>query len=267
MSSLLEQIAGLRAHCAAIAVADGPVIAAGFVTGLIGSLTHCAGMCGPIVAAQSLELAASETVTPSSILAESWQRLRRATLLPYQAGRSTTYMALGALVATPVGLSSFWKWLDWLPPFLLVLTSAMFFATAARQLGLWRPLAVLANRLGNWPSRLLPGRLGPVDSVLHIAAPLLRNPVGIRGYLLGVMLGFLPCGLLYAALFMAASTGSPLAAAFAMLAFALGTFPLSWAVAFGSRMTAGRFREKARIPLALLTLFNGVMLLLLAAVG
>jgi hypothetical protein len=45
------------------------------------------------------------------------------------------------------------------------------------------------------------------------------------GYLLGVALGFLPCGFLYAALAAAAATADPLQGALAMLAFGLGTVP------------------------------------------
>jgi sulfite exporter TauE/SafE len=62
-----------------------------------------------------------------------------------------------------------------------------------------------------------------------MAAPLLRQAsgagTGLQGYRLGVVLGLLPCGFLYAALVAAAATGSALAGALAMASFALGTVP------------------------------------------
>jgi sulfite exporter TauE/SafE len=58
-----------------------------------------------------------------------------------------------------------------------------------------------------------------------LAAPLIGRPLGWTGYALGVVLGLLPCGVVYAALMVAASTGHALTAALGMLAFALGTMP------------------------------------------
>jgi sulfite exporter TauE/SafE len=47
----------------------------------------------------------------------------------------------------------------------------------------------------------------------------------LRGFPLGLVLGFLPCGFLYAALIAAAATGGALAGGLAMAGFALGTMP------------------------------------------
>ena len=60
----------------------------------------------------------------------------------------------------------------------------------------------------------------------HWARPLFASPFGLRGWRLGVALGFIPCGLLYAALAAAASGGNPIAGAAGMLAFAAGTIPM-----------------------------------------
>lgn len=60
-------------------------------------------------------------------------------------------------------------------------------------------------------------------------APLTKKPLHIA--LLGAIWGFVPCGLVYAALTLAASSGSALSGALTMLAFGLGTLPVMAAAA------------------------------------
>ncbi len=57
-------------------------------------------------------------------------------------------------------------------------------------------------------------------------------PRALRALPLGALLGFLPCGLIYAMLGKAASTGSAGAGALVMLAFGAGTVPALLLVAF-----------------------------------
>jgi uncharacterized protein len=54
---------------------------------------------------------------------------------------------------------------------------------------------------------------------------MMRLPRSLRALPLGVLLGFLPCGLIYAMLGKAASTGSPVDGALTMFAFGVGTAP------------------------------------------
>jgi sulfite exporter TauE/SafE len=51
----------------------------------------------------------------------------------------------------------------------------------------------------------------------------MKSPTAGSKFSMGLLLGFLPCGLIYAALLKAAETASPLAGALTMLAFGLGT--------------------------------------------
>ena len=90
-------------------------------------------------------------------------------------------------------------------------------------------------------------RLG-LPLVRRIGAVNMRTaglPALLRGYLLGVLLGFLPCGLLYGALFAAASSGSVIAGALIMAAFAGGTAPALGVLAATGHVAARRW------PLAL----------------
>lgn len=178
-----------------------------FLTGLIGSLSHCGGMCGPFVLSQ---VAARLEAIPLERMTEM-RRLAGAALVPYHLGRATTYAALGAGAASFAGILGGTSAFRWLAAGLLALAALALLALALPR------LKALAGDGGEsfWSARI--GRL---------ARPLFASPFGLRGWLLGVALGFIPCGLLYAALAAAASGGNAIAGAAGMLAFAAGTVPM-----------------------------------------
>jgi uncharacterized protein len=202
-----------------------------FMTGLAGSAGHCAGMCGPFVIAQVGARA-------------GMQRLAGAALLPYHLGRGTTYIALGALLAAPIGLVSRLDDLRWIPAAMLVGAAAFFILQALRG---WKLVG------GNAPA------------FLHLARGLFARPVGVNGYALGLVLGFLPCGLLYASLGAAAATGDPLAAAIGMLGFVLGTSPMLMAIGFLGHGATAFWRDLARRAMPVVAVINAVVLLFMAS--
>lgn len=75
-------------------------------------------------------------------------------------------------------------------------------------------------------------------------APLTRRPLHI--VLLGAIWGFVPCGLVYTAITLAASSTSALGGALTMLAFGLGTLPVMTAIATLARWVM-RFRRTAGV--------------------
>ena len=83
-------------------------------------------------------------------------------------------------------------------------------------------------------------------------------------YALGVVLGFLPCGLLYGALAAAGGTASAYAGALALAAFALGTVPALVAVGWGGLIARRQLRSLARWIAAPLLLANAALMLALA---
>ncbi|MDO8607392.1 MAG: sulfite exporter TauE/SafE family protein [Phaeospirillum sp.] len=178
-----------------------------FLTGLIGSLSHCSGMCGPFVLSQ---VAARMEAIPLERMTEM-RRLAGAALVPYHLGRATTYAALGAGAAFFAGILGGFPGFRWLAAGLLTLAALALLSLAAPG------LKVSGNEGGEsfWSARI--GRL---------ARPLFASPFGLRGWLLGVALGFIPCGLLYAALAAAAAGGNAIAGAAGMLAFTAGTMPM-----------------------------------------
>lgn len=215
-----------------------------FLTGLVGSLSHCSGMCGPFVLAQ---VAARMEAIPLERLSEM-RRLAGAALLPYHLGRATTYAALGAGAASFAGVLGGSAGFRWLAAGLLLLGAALLLAMA---LPWTKGLAgggdsAWAAGIGRW------------------ARPLFAQPFGLRGWLLGLALGFIPCGLLYAALAAAAAGGNPIAGAAGMLAFAAGTAPMLVAVGAVGHAAMARWRAPLlRLAPVILSL-NAVVLAVMA---
>ena len=180
--------------------------------GLVGSL-HCAQMCGPIVLSYSVSL---ESLTAPSKKASVYPLLSNH--LAYNFGRILTYSALGA-VAGFAGHSM--GWLGHLAGFshaLALVTGGLMILVGITMLGVI-PARFLGSRLIRIPS-----------SLLRRVGKLLSGPAVSRRFYLGMTLGLLPCGLIYAALLKAMATGSAAAGAATMLAFGLGTAGTLFAV-------------------------------------
>jgi len=209
------------------------------LAGLAGGVTHCAGMCGPFVIAQTLQDG------PSGRLA----RLSGLHLLPYQLGRATGYATLGAVAGGAVGLASLGLSRSLLAVPLL-LAALLMLNQAASALPLPPRLRIHLPQL-------------PVPGVL---ARLLRDgaPGPARRFVLGLLLSALPCGLLYAALAAAAASGSALAGAIAMLAFVAGTVPALTAVALLGRFFGRRCGPGLRVLGGIALLLNAAVLVALA---
>lgn len=227
-SVLLALIAAGVSHCADVVVDQGNLLVSLFMTGLVGGLAHCTAMCGPFVLSQ---VGARLEGVPASRMRE-WHRLAGAALLPYQVGRLTTYSLLGAVGASLAGSLGSLTGLRWISAVLLGLAALFFIGYAIPRVKALLPGQGQGERREGWWSRHV-GRL---------ARPLFAAPTGWRGYALGLLLGFIPCGLLYGALAAAASTGDPLAGAFGMAVFALGTMPTLFGVGLAGHVAGTQWR-------------------------
>jgi sulfite exporter TauE/SafE len=217
------------------------VVAAGlFITALAGGFVHCGGMCGPFVLAQ-----VGRGLTPGTVVPAGLARLSGGLLLPYHAGRVTTYTLLGAvsggLSASIAGIPG----LRWVPVAALALSALFFLWLAAGRL---LPLAGVS------------GFAIGADRIAGLAAPLLDRRSAGGSYLLGLTLGLLPCGMVYGALAAAAGAGNVLTGALAMLAFGLGTMPALLVVGTAGAAAMRGFRHRFRLALPPLFLLNAAVL-------
>jgi uncharacterized protein len=212
-----------------------------FTLGLVSSL-HCVQMCGPIVLSYSVAL--GESLKPESLKRESLKReslkaessKRGSAISPllrnhlaYNAGRILTYSLLGAAAGVAGGTLGLLGRLAGFSHILALVSGGLM-------------IVVGVSLFGIIPSRLLGNSLFRIPSLfLQRVGKLLSAPGSGKRFFLGLALGFLPCGLIYAALLKAMATGSAFAGAANMLAFGLGTA--------GSLLALGMFSSAIRMRL------------------
>jgi uncharacterized protein len=240
-------------HSAMLAVLCGPngapnlLILLGSMTlaGLLGSAVHCGPMCGPLVLAQVSRNWARLKI--SQICPR--QRMKQGLLLPYHLGRLTTYAGLGALAAASSAVVGGVPGLGAIPAALLLIGAILLVGQAMARLP--GPAARIAARLH------LPA--GWAGGVSRAAARIDRDtPAG--AWLFGVAMGFLPCGLLYAALAVAASAAGPFAGGAAMFAFGLGTLPSLMALGVLGQVAGRRWSLAMTRAAPALLLLNAALL-------
>jgi len=271
MNAVFDALAGL---CGSIPMGEG-LIAGLFLAGLAGSPLHCGPMCGGFVLGQVADRMAD---LPTRHLCE-WRRIGAGALLPYHMGRVLTYAVLGAAV----GLGgSFLDAVSWVPTALLALAAGVFVAMAWRR---WRRPSgrsiILSRHAASGPASVAsaPGLRGasPAPSAAwldrlfrSLAERLGAGRLGagrVRGLPLGLALGFLPCGFLYAALLTAAASRDPWTAAAGMAAFGAGTVPALVAVGIAGHAAGQRWRSAIASVAPFILVANAALLALLAVRG
>ena len=161
-------------------------------------------MCGGIVSALSLQ-----TPGPADRPATVWPLH-----LAYNCGRISSYAIAGALMGAVGSLGLLLN--NWLPVQMVLYVAAnlMMVALGVYLTGVTGTLAFV-ERAGQWLWRRL--------------QPATRRFLPVRGatqaFPLGMLWGWLPCGMVYSVLAMALLSGSAVRGAAVMLAFGLGTLP------------------------------------------
>lgn len=187
--------------------------------GLAGSL-HCAGVCGGVASSLLIATAAPDAV-PSA---------RAAALLKIQIGRTLSYALCGALVGgVGAGFAGLLNLAGVQPVTRIAAACALVWAGCSIA-GFAPSFAsldrVLASTSNAWPA----------------ATRRIRNAHPVA---LGIVWGFAPCGMVYAALLNAMLSGSLLSGAEFMAGFGLATIPAVASAAFGVTALAG---FGARLP-------------------
>jgi sulfite exporter TauE/SafE len=212
---------------------------AAFLVGLLGGV-HCVGMCGGIVGALSGGLAPGIRSSRARLLAA---------LLAYNGGRIVSYgiagLLLGLLGQQVGALQIFGSF-----PVGRVVGGIFMILFGFYLAGWWHALLVLEKAGARLWRRI---------------EPLGRRFIPVKGsgeaFLLGLVWGWLPCGMVYAVLALALASGSVLYGGLVMLTFGLGTLPLMVSMGFAlgalTRTLQGRIlRTLAGIAVMLFGLYT-----------
>ena len=185
-------------------------LAGGLLAGFASSL-HCAGMCGGIASGLML------TLSPDGDTAA-----RARIILLAQLGRVAAYVLAGAIVGL-IGSSVYFSFDRTLAHALLRWAGAVTLVYIGLSVAGWAPSLAGMDRLG---TRVVSMLRAPLGGAFQTASPVLA----------GFLWGFLPCGMVYAALFYAMLSGSAGGGATIMAGFGLGTVPAVVGAAFGAQM-------------------------------
>ena len=200
-----------------------------FVSGLLGSIGHCIGMCGPVVAACSLHI-------------------RRGHIFPhllYNLGRIATYSAIGGIMGSIERFQNMAMAVIGLA-MVLMGVSMLGYLPGLKKLEAKNPLSHLVIRFV---------KLFPRDGGAGVYFPL------------GLLMGFIPCGLLYTAFVAAAGAGvdapdqaSGLLRGLLMLfLFGVGTMPALLVIGSVVSFTGERLRGWFYRASALAMMLAGVL--------
>jgi len=206
------------------------------VIGLAGSL-HCVGMCGPIAIALPIGQDSRLMYTIGRVA--------------YNIGRTLTYALLG-LVCGFVGQTILMS--DYQQGLSIALGVIILLAV-------FTPSKYTSKLVGKSSNSKLFGKLQDVWGRMF------RKSTVWALFVVGLLNGFLPCGLVYLALAGSVATGSPQKGAMYMGLFGLGTLPVMMAMSLLGTMIGLKFKQRLRrllpaaaVCLAVLFILRGMSL-------
>ncbi|HHH39968.1 MAG TPA: sulfite exporter TauE/SafE family protein [Sedimenticola sp.] len=212
-----------------------------FLAGLLGGV-HCVGMCGGIVGALTFGLPPERRNSVGAVMPFQ---------LAYNLGRVSSYVVAGALMGALGMLLAQVLPVYYAQRLLLGVAGVFMILLGLYLAGWWLAL----NRVEQWGSHLW-RRLEPLGRrLLPVRTPR-------QALLIGLLWGWIPCGLVYSMLINAVAAGSALKGAAVMAAFALGTLPnlLLMGVLAGAAARLARSRNARRVAGATVILFGVVTL-------
>jgi uncharacterized protein len=182
-----------------------------FVLGLV-STAHCIGMCGPIALAIPLDRKNSFTMLTG--------------IIQYNFGRILSYASIGFIIGI-VGLS---VQLIGILQFLSILSGVLIIVFAYQKY--WSKNG-FQEKTPRFIQSFISTSMGKILKSKH---PMKRT-------FLGILNGFLPCGMVYAALIASLITAHPIQGATYMIFFGLGTLPGMILIAFSAQFVSVKMRS------------------------
>jgi sulfite exporter TauE/SafE len=210
-----------------------PLISMAFMTGLLGS-AHCIGMCGGLVSALSITADGRNSGLLFHLL--------------YNLGRTITYSFIGFLVGWLGSAMVVKNSLQEITRVLLIGSDLFIILIGLGSAGLFAKLNIMTLEFG-----------GPIQVMSRAVKGLRRLPPALSALPLGLLFGFLPCGLLYAMALTAVQSASSLTGALTMAAFGLGTIPALFLVGSAAQWFSSKrnwMLKAAGLMVALMGCYN-----------
>lgn len=202
-----------------------------FVLGLLGSF-HCVGMCGPI----AFMLPVDRT--------NAYKKLSQITI--YHFGRLLAYSIIGlvfGLVGKSFYLFGFQQQLS-IAIGILMIVFVIIPQHTFNKYRVSKPIYKLISK---------------VKSALGSA---LKKKTADTFLTIGFLNGFLPCGLVYMAVFAAIASGNALSGSLYMAIFGLGTIPLMTTAIYFSHFLKGNIRQKIQKAIPVFVVLIGILFIL-----
>lgn len=202
-----------------------------FVLGLLGSF-HCVGMCGPI----AFMLPVDRT--------NNFKKISQITI--YHVGRLLAYSIIGlifGLIGKSLYIFGFQQQLS------IVIGIIMIFIVLIPQktfnkYNVTKPIYKLISKVKSALGNTLKRKR--TDTFLTI----------------GFLNGFLPCGLVYMAIFAAIASGNALNGSIYMAVFGLGTIPLMTSAIYFSQFLKGSARQRIQKAIPIFVVLIGILFIL-----
>ena len=234
------------AFCAIIRAGMPELAVTAFLVGLAGGV-HCAAMCGGLVAAFNLPVAAAGLPALPVRRGRSRGFLRQ---LGYSGGRITSYSLAGAIAGVAGSLGLLYG---------RALTARIVLLVAANAMVVL--LGLYLAGAGDTVAFLEKGGAAIWRLIARAGARLSPAGTPLRAFAVGLVWGWIPCGLVYGVLATAVAAGSAGRGAAVMAAFGLGTLP-NLLVAGLAAEKLRRFTRRPRVRLA-----AGALVVLLGLAG
>ena len=207
-------------------------------TAFLGSVGHCIGMCGGIVVAY----------TSSKIDQKSSNMQQTTSHLAYNFGRVATYTILGTLFGYVGSVLAFTPTTKGI---LFFITGILMILAGLSLLGNLKFLNSAEWSVSKYPWYQKSFRI------------LISSKSYLSFYLLGMLNGIIPCGLVYSFAIFAASTATPLGGALVMATFGLATIPALFFLGFLTKfLQKGNLRGIMMKLASLLVIVYGIFTLM-----
>ncbi len=197
---------------------------AAFLVGLLGGV-HCVGMCGGIVATLGMGLPEEKRM--------QW-RSQLPYLISYNSGRLISYTIAGLLVGGAGALISDMLLLQQ-ARMILQIVAGLFMVALGLYLGGWWFGLTKIEKLGGLLWRY-------IEPFARRLLPISSTP---QALVMGLVWGWLPCGLVYSVLIWAISAGGAIEGGLLLFSFGLGTLPNLFAMGLVAGKISGWIRRPA----------------------